>query len=339
MNGTANGRTPAPVEDGPASGPATATALEPCRPSAAFRTVLVPVDGGALAEHALPFALAIARRAGAAVRVAHVHCPTLPAEPRQLLDYEHGPDAALRRERKAYLNDLCRRISDVSPVPVAPVFVHGRDVAESLAAAAGTGADLVVMATRGRSRLRRVWRRSVADAVRRRLSVPLLLVRGADVPADLAAEPPLRRVLIPLDGSAFAERVIGPAVALGRLTDAQHTLLRVVPLEVDYSLGYSALGHSPPNRRLQAEARNYLGRLADEWRGRGTRVRSRVLLDDGPTADAIVGCAESDAADLIAMTTRGQGRLARLLWGSITDRVLRKAAVPVLVYRPDAGRE
>jgi nucleotide-binding universal stress UspA family protein len=304
--------------------------------------LLVPLDGEPFGEHALPLALGIARRASAEVRVVHVHCPLQSAYRPETLYYDSGMDAFLRRRQQAYLDDLYRRLRKVSSVPVTPVFLEGREVADSLYEAASAGTDLVVMATHGRGPLGRLWSGSVADALMRRLSAPLLLVRGYNAPADLTGDPPLRHVLIPLDGSELAEQVLEPATALGTLTDADHTLLRVLPLETDYSLRYSgANSHGTDSNRQQAEAWDYLRRTTDRLGGRALRLHPRLVQDEQPVAKAILHHARTHDADLIALATRGRGGLARLFRGSVADRVVRGASAPVLVFRPGgegAGR-
>jgi nucleotide-binding universal stress UspA family protein len=311
-------------------------------PPPRYRSLLVPVDGDPFGEHALPLALGIARRAGAEVRVVHVHCPLQSTFQPDRLYPDSGLDAFLRRRQQAYLEDLYRRLAKVNSVPVTSVFVQGRDVADSLCEAASAGTDLVVMATHGRGPLGRLWFGSVADALLRRLSVPLLLVRGYDAPADLTGDPLVQHVLIPLDGSEFAEQILEPAVALGTLTGADHTLLRVIPSVTDYSLGYPGAGsHRPPADRHQAEAKSYLRRVADRHGGRTLRVHPRVVLDERPTAGAILDYARTHDADLIALATRGRHGLARLFRGSVADRVVRGASVPVLLFRAggeDEGR-
>jgi nucleotide-binding universal stress UspA family protein len=219
-------------------------------------------------------------------------------------------------------------------VRVSPVFLEGRDVANSLCKAASTGTDLVVMATHGRGPLGRLWFGSVADVLLRRLSVPLLFVRGYDAPADLTADPLVRHVVIPLDGSELAEQVLEPALALGTVRGADHTLLRVIPPGTDYSLGYHGAGsRRPPADWQQAEAWSYLRRVADQRGGRTLRVHPRIVFDEQPTARAILSYAQTHDADLIALATRGRGGLGRLFRGSVADQVVRGASVPVLVFR------
>jgi nucleotide-binding universal stress UspA family protein len=116
----------------------------------------VPVDGTPFGEHALPLALGIARRAGAAIRVVHVHLPLEPPLQRRLLYRESGLDLWLRKRQQDYLDDLMRRLRRVTRVPVKPVFLEGWQVAESLCSAASAGTDLIVMATHGRGPLGRL---------------------------------------------------------------------------------------------------------------------------------------------------------------------------------------
>ena len=303
-----------------------------------YRSLLVPVDGEPFGEHALPLALGIARRAGTEVRVVHVHCPVQSAYRPDRLYYDGGLDAWVRRRRQAYLDDLVRRLAKVTSVRVTPVYMEGREVAASLCAAASAGTDLVVMATRGRGPLGRFWFGSAADVLLRRLSVPLLLVRGSDAPADLTGDPLVRHVLIPLDGSPFAEQILEPGVTLGTLMGADHTLLQVLRPATDHSAGFGGSLEWPPRDQQHAEASAYLRRVVERRGGRTLRVHARTVRDERPTAQAILRYARTHDADLIALATRGRGGLARLFRGSVADRVVRGASVPVLVFRPD-GQE
>ena len=99
-------------------------------------------------------------------------------------------------------------------MPVTPVLLQGREVADSLCEAASrTGTDLVVMATHGRGPLGRLWCGSVADVLMRRLSVPMLFVPGYDSAGRPDRRPAHAARPGPAGGSAFAEQVLGPALA------------------------------------------------------------------------------------------------------------------------------
>jgi nucleotide-binding universal stress UspA family protein len=300
-----------------------------------FRSILVPLDGSTFGEHALPFALSIARRAGARLELVHVHEPlTIPDLPLPVLETE---DREARQRACDYLDDAVRRLSALSPGEVIRSLRLGPAADRLCEFVAEEGIDLVVMATHGRGPLSRFWLGSVADELVRRMPAPLLLVRPQEGPPDLASEPVLRRILIPLDGSPFAEQILEPAVALGALLQADYRLLRVVPPVL---IG----GFDTPGARrtgtggsiaelLETEARTYLKGVGERLQGQLSTVQMRVTLA-WPPAVTILDDAQTHSIDLIALATHGRSGLARLLLGSVADKVLRGASVPVLLQRP-----
>jgi nucleotide-binding universal stress UspA family protein len=121
---------------------------------------------------------------------------------------------------------------------------------------------------------------------------------------------------------------------------AEFTLLLVIePVIVpDLRLGGNAVTGLEPAllRQVEAEARQYLERAAGPLRARGLPVQTEVVINR-PAPLAILDVARARAVDLIALETHGRGGLARLVLGSVADKVLRGASTPVLVYRPLAG--
>lgn len=154
-------------------------------------------------------------------------------------------------------------------------------------------------------------------------------------PTDLSAEPPLGRVLVPLDGSARAERALGPASALAALTGGECELLRVVrsrPYAVDWSLAYRGRPPIAPADPARA-ARRYLYEVAGRLRAQSVPARWRVVADERPTADAIARYAGLGGADVVALASRGGVGWTGLFKGSLALRVAREAPVPVLICR------
>jgi nucleotide-binding universal stress UspA family protein len=301
-----------------------------------YRTVLVPLDGSAFAEHALPLALSIAGRAGATLRLVRVHVPVATAyggdEPATDLDLETPVKAA----EYAYLEEVSARLGKVCRIRQATALLEGR-IADALSEqAVSADADLVVMTTHGRGPLSRFWLGSVADELVRRLSRPLLLVRPDETAPELAHPSALHHVLIPLDGSALAEGILDPALELGRLLEADFTLLRVIEPVIlpDARLGGNAASGLNPVllQALQSEAQAYLERMAELLRARSVRVQTRVVSNRW-AAGAILEEAGAHGLHLIALATHGRSGLARLLLGSVADKVVRGASVPVLLWR------
>jgi nucleotide-binding universal stress UspA family protein len=246
-------------------------------------------------------------------------------------------DGAIRAQERSYLDRTVQRLERFPNLSVSSALLDG-PVVDALADYARCGrADLIVMTTHGRGPLSRFWLGSVADNLMRLVSQPLLLTRPQEPAPDLKTQPVLRHVWIPLDGSELAEQILGPALALGKLAQADYTLLRVVEPVIlpDYHFaGNVASGVDPEMlRKLRSEAQDYLNRVADRLRDQGNQVQTRVVLNR-PAADAILEEVHAHAGSVIAVATHGRGGIARLLLGSVADKVVRGATVPVLIQRP-----
>jgi nucleotide-binding universal stress UspA family protein len=145
-----------------------------------------------------------------------------------------------------------------------------------------------------------------------------------------------RHILVPLDGSPLAEQVLPHIHALAANEGTTKiTLLRAVPpvftTSVDYS-GMLATTAADALETLEDEARDYLTRIAAEFRAEGYNVS--VEVSAMPAAEAILDYAESQHADLIAIATHGRSGISRWVFGSVTQKVVQAAPVPVLVIRP-----
>jgi nucleotide-binding universal stress UspA family protein len=137
------------------------------------------------------------------------------------------------------------------------------------------------------------------------------------------------RILVPLDGSLFAEAALEPAFAVAEQFGAEVVLLRAVPLEeLEYSVGLYALSGSLERQERQA-ALAYLHHVRATRKGCGLVIRLAVAL--GPAPSAIIAAAKRRAVSLIVMSTHGRSGLRRLFYGSVAEAVLRVAEMPVMV--------
>jgi nucleotide-binding universal stress UspA family protein len=303
--------------------------------NAMYRSVLVPLDGSRMAEQALPLAMSVAQRAGATLRLVQVHVPSgiqYAVNFPPFIDYQS--EARFKEQERAYLDGVVKRLTTVTTTSA---LLEGATVAQTLTDDAKThGVDLLVMTTHGRGPFSRFWIGSVADQLVRSSPIPLLVVRPKEGVPDHDQEPRLRHILIPLDGSELAEKILAPAVALGRLTSADYCLLGVhdqpAEMEVDPLLFPLGPGYSPcPNESKAVDT--YLERVAQRLRVEGLTVRTRTVSGQ-PAATAILHEAQAGRIDLIAMETHGRGGLNRVLLGSVADKVVRGATITVLVQRP-----
>ena len=143
-----------------------------------------------------------------------------------------------------------------------------------------------------------------------------------------------KRILLSLDGSALSEQALPHAVAQAEHFQAELILLKVLePLAKSHNISLEAAWRV--EKATHELAREYLEAVAIGIRERGFLVR--VITVVGNPHEGIVTCAEAEQADMIVLCTRGHSGLSRWLIGSVADRVVRGAGVPVLLI--SAGQQ
>jgi nucleotide-binding universal stress UspA family protein len=304
-----------------------------------FQTLLVPLDGSSLAERVLPLAEALAEVGGARlVLVRAVLARTVPGGDLTSAQV-HAVD-----EADAYLRDIASRLGERG-LGVETAVVYGEAAEGILDEIRLRRADVVVMATHGRSGLGRWVYGSVADAVLAHSPVPVLLVRawssGVE-PVALQARP---RLILTLDGSDFAAAAVPVAEKLVRALDGQLVLLHVVPapervLTADGRIvAYLEYGREAANLEQELDTRrtdawNWLHQVASGVALRPGQVQLDVRVGD--PAEAIAAAGREHTAALVVMATHGRTGLSRMLLGSVAASVVRRGSVPVLLVRPGA---
>ena len=256
--------------------------------------VLVPIDATDISQRVLPMANALAGALDA-----------------QLLLFTVVPDPALVEVATEQLARSAEGLStSVTALPVA----QGGDAAGAIAAAGmAQQAELVVMATHRWSAVDRWLNGSVAEQVLRLSQVPIILI-GPDSEVPAFTHAPLR-VLVPLDGSALAERVLGVVTELASRLTLELRLVRAVDSE-----------------KNQSAASAYLEEVARRVRTDGQTVETTAVV--GHPADVIDRTARSTPADLIALSTHGRSGFDRLRFGSVTLKLLESSTRPLLVVGP-----
>jgi nucleotide-binding universal stress UspA family protein len=299
------------------------------------RRILVPVDGSPVAEHALPFALSIARAAGAEVHVALVHVPEA------YTDYEYPGAEDLELDAKAreqhYLSALSGRLRAAFTGTLQLHHLEGIPEETLVEEVAERQIDLVVMNAHGWGYISRAITGSVSDYLVRNLAVPILLMHSRPVSTDLDRPIAFRRILVCLDGSELSEAIMEPARAIGQLFGATYHLTRVAAPPSHMAPTHDAESSAALVHVLdhaKRAAASYLALAAGSLRYESIPVETQVLLSNNVAA-AVLQEAETANCDLIATSTHGRGGLSRLLLGSVADKIIRGATKPVLVYRAE----
>ena len=313
-----------------------------------FKRILVPLDGSALAEQALPVAVQLARASDGTVSLVRV----LNTEPASLPSAGGKPNLVQtisetdRTLAESYLAGIAT--SDVlKNIPVKTEVAAGLIAPTILSVAATHFADIIVICSHGFTGVSRWVLGSVAEKVARYSDIPVLVLReGGPVPVAQSPEK-IRdvRVLVPLDGSQFAESAIGSAAELAAaLSDTGRGLLHLLHIihstrETEASVRPGGIiDNGQANVRMATayldtvSTRVHDGEIAAGAADLKPEITSSAMVNND-VAHAIVQLAEQNA-DVIVVSTHGHGGLQRWATGSIAGRVLQTTRLPVLVVRP-----
>lgn len=304
-----------------------------------MKTIVVPLDGSALAEQALPYARALATVLGAPIKLLRV-IPDLERESLlvdSLSTLYVGEITTSYRERDQQVLQILQDQAEgylgaqsdplrMAGIPTEVIARVGPPAEIIVEVAAASEQALIVMATHGYSGIQRWALGSVADKVVHATEVPVLLIRQS---AKTLEEPRLKEILVPLDGSARARQSLPVAAELAAKSQAEIVLLHAIdPLVEAYpsarSMGISV---AQPDRLLQEVVRDaelHLDEIAGGMTTEGVKITTMSLI--GYPAEAIVDEAERRHADLIVMATHGYSGLRRWALGSVADKVLHPCA-------------
>jgi len=295
-----------------------------------YSRMLIALDGSKVAEQVLPYARYLAKAL------------TLPVELFQAVDAEALEMLAdpaqgryvdtLLNEKRASSEEYLETVGkSFQIVRVASVVEIGKPEDLILEKAAADPQTLIIMATHGRSGVQRWMLGSVADKVLHGVANDLFLVRATEQgKTDGAA--PLTKVIVPLDGSPLAEKVLPHVIELGTKMPLEVILMRAYALPPAISPNeYAGYGQELFDQ-LEAEAKDYLARKTKDLAERGLAEISSVV-DLGYGAEEITLLARKTPDNFIAMCTHGRSGVKRWVLGSVTDRVVRHSGDPVLIIR------
>ena len=300
-----------------------------------YSKILVPLDGSPNSERIVPYARSVAKTFASPVELIHViHPDTIDAfiyvEGGRGKDVVHSD---LIKTAGEYLNRVARTFPDSSSVQCT---VEMGTAAESIIdRAQGNSTVLVAMSTRGYSGVKRWLLGSVAIKVLQGVKNPLLLVR-TDEDARNDREKLWSRILVPLDGSGLAEKVLPHVAAMSKALNLHVELIQAYapPLSAivppDYQGAPQDFPGSAAGRSLREAAERYLQEKLAQLLEAGVKEVSCTVIE-GEAAQKIIETAQNTRGSLVAMCTHGRSGISRWVLGSVTERVLSHSGDPVLV--------
>jgi nucleotide-binding universal stress UspA family protein len=302
-----------------------------------YRSIIVPLDGSARSQSALPVAAAFAHASGATLDLVRVHLHERPD-----LDDDPTWDEMFRQGERSHLESLAIAYEAAAGTQVGTALLDPPVVESLVKFAAGRAGPLIVMAGRGRTGLRRALLGSTADGLVRSGDTPVLVLRdhgSDDAPAWQRSSRLFSRIVLPLDGTAHAEGAIAHAVAVARATGARLKLVRVVgPVMTSAVLSafamYPLLPYDEATAIRDDVAEAYLQTVVDRILAGGDKVELSTEVALGTdAATAILESCRRFAAQLIVLPTHARGA-SRMLVQSVGDRVLRDGPDAVLFVKP-----
>ncbi len=148
------------------------------------------------------------------------------------------------------------------------------------------------------------------------------------------------KILVPLDGSARAEKILPHVVGLASKFQSRVVLMEVVETKIGFNGGEAMsvsggveLAMILENDKTSAET--YLKQVMAGLQAQGIETRARV--DFGPVVNAIILAAEQESADLIAIASHGRTNAACVFYGCVAAGVLHRVDRPLLIIRSQSG--
>lgn len=281
-----------------------------------IETILCPTDLSETSLKAVPLATEFARIHGADLHLLNVHLlhSITPSEEDIPFPGEAQARDALESSAEGIpWNQVVHEVTrGVNAAPTILDYAADHDV------------DLIVMGSHGRRGFRRLLLGSVTEEVVRMAPCPVLVVGHlpeAPAPSDVD------RIIVPVDFSAFTDGQLEAAVELATTFDVPLELVHAVEpipyVQMSYPIAVDV-------EDFKHHAQRRIDQLLEQLEGR-VAASGRAVV--GMADEVVMEFAEESVAPLVVMSSHGHSGVTRLLLGSTTERLLRRAPCPVLVTR------
>jgi len=296
--------------------------------------IVVPLDGSELSERAIPYAALYAKTFGGRILLTTVWegaeqalIETLPAVADDL--FKEG-----ETYYEKYLAEVAGKYA-ADGVEIDAEVLTGKPADTILKLLVERHADVLVLATHGRSGIGRWWYGSVAGEIAQQATIPRIIV-GPKVLSQPTKAIKVDGVLVPLDGSKLSESALEHGARIANAFGAAlHVVQAISPVAQTYLFDVPSVTSVDVQARIDEGVGEYLANIARKLENEAT-VKTNVLR--GPAADVLVDYIEEHGIDLVVMASHGRGGLARVALGSVADRMLQSDA-PVFLIRPSEQAE
>ncbi len=309
-----------------------------------FERILVPLDGSYVAERALPIATRLARASHGSM----VLVRAISSSRSRTIREAHLASA------HTYLNQM-PPLHTVHDLPVERVARLGSAASTILTTARSHAIDLIVMCSHGYTGMARTIMGSIAQEVIHQAPIPVLLLRAeGPLPTGTHADAHRpSRILVGLDGSAYAKRALLPAATLIALLAAPAQgavhLTRVMTPSAYQRDSQSQQSFDDAIQQADRSLRQTIEKMRDEfevpsiadldlqftWSVAIGEDVAETLIRVAERGEGVEGSEGTIFCDLIALATHGQSGLQRWALGSVTEHVSTETKLPILIVRPE----
>jgi nucleotide-binding universal stress UspA family protein len=297
-----------------------------------IRTILVPVDFSDPSKRAVGHGLSLALELDATLVLAHVVGVSAGALNYTFpLEGQTVPEDLIEETRGKLLDLIDMEYR--GGVKHREIAVAG-DVQETLLRLADSeSADLVVMGTHGRRPFERWFLGSLTERMLRKIPVPIMTVSHLDRTHAIDRPHPvkLERILYATDLSPVAERAVGIAAAFAHEFSAELHIVHVRRTLPGYA-GTNIMVPPDDERKVAENLEKQVVESVPEAIRRLPNVK--IVVVEGHPYEALLGYIEENAMDMIILNTQSRSGLDRALVGSVAERIVRGAHVPVLSVPP-----
>lgn len=315
-----------------------------------FKRILLPLDGSARAEQALPVAACLAHATEGSLILLSV----LPLAGSWI--WQEGPLLAQEALRVEQENRRVR-LEQLAQAPLlegkemVQEIVRGSPATTILTTARARQADLIILCSHGRTGLKRWALGSVAQKIARSSPVPVLVLNErANMPFSEQISTRPIRVMVALDGSSLAERALQPAIHLSTALSAPFPgslhLVYILPLSLAFEYGQKDTVAKMRRESMQ-KAQAYLAQIQKRVLANNPTISvTTTLAINQDIAGTLLSIAETGegeglnepagTSDILALTTHGHGGLERWVIGSIAVRMLSATRSPLLIVHPSS---
>jgi len=297
-----------------------------------FHSILVALDFSTDADAALDLAIDVARRDGASLALYHAYEIPLGAIPPYGVPIPDSLVASVRDAAARRLAEAVRKVEGAG-LKAETHLVQAAPPSEGIVdAAQSSGADLIVLGTRGLTGLKHVLIGSVAERTVRLAHCPVLTVHAAE-----AGKKPhtgrFGKIFVAVDFSAHSEAALDLAIAVAKAHGGALNVIHAYDLPASVTTAYAVPLPQSVWEGVQAAAAKRVEEALARATAAGVRAVPHLVM--GPAADAIVSTAEAQGAELIVLGTRGLTGVKHVILGSVAERVLRTAPCPVLTTKSE----